>query len=48
MPSGIPTLLPGEIITQEALDALIAVQKGGGVISGCTDGTLVTMRVVDL
>eukprot|EP00904_Undaria_pinnatifida_P009756 jgi/Undpi1/5910/HiC_scaffold_2.g01184.m1 len=47
-PPGIPTLLPGEIITQEALDALVAVQKGGGVISGCTDGTLVTMRVVDL
>lgn len=45
---GIPTLLPGEVITQEALDALMAVQTGGGVISGCTDDTLATMRVVDL
>ncbi|CAM9741199.1 unnamed protein product [Laminaria digitata] len=47
-PPGIPTLLPGEIITQEALDALMAVHKGGGIISGCTDDTLKTMRVVDL
>lgn len=45
--AGIPTLLPGEAITQEALDILTAVKEGGGVISGCTDVTLATMRVVD-
>lgn len=44
--SGIPALLPGEVITQAALDALAAVKESGGVISGCSDATLATMRVV--
>ena len=46
--TGIPALLPGEVITQAALDALAAVKEGGGVVSGCSDATLATMRVVDL
>lgn len=45
--SGIPTLLPGEAITHKALDILEAVKAGGGVISGCTDPSLTTMRVID-
>lgn len=40
--------MPGEVITQAALDALAAVKEGGGVVSGCSDATLATMRVVDL
>lgn len=47
LPQGIPVLLPGEAITEEALRALRAVKQGGGMISGCTDTTLSTMRVVD-
>ncbi|CAM9355960.1 unnamed protein product [Sphacelaria rigidula] len=46
-PPGIPALLPGEVITQESLDILEAVKAGGGVVSGCTDQSLATMRVVD-
>lgn len=45
---GIPALLPGEVITQAALDALAAVEEGGGVVSGCSDPTLATLRVVNL
>lgn len=46
VPLGIPVLLPGEVITQAALDTLAAVKEGGGVVSGCSDASLATMRVV--
>ncbi len=39
-PPGIPVLIPGEVITQEALDYLQQVQQLGGVISGCSDDSL--------
>lgn len=45
--TGIPALLPGEGITQESLDILEAVKAGGGVVSGCSDPSLTTMRIVD-
>lgn len=45
-PPGIPVLMPGEYITQDALNALQYVLKSGGFITGCTDPTLQTLRVV--
>ncbi|NCJ07954.1 aminotransferase class I/II-fold pyridoxal phosphate-dependent enzyme [Synechococcales cyanobacterium C] len=39
-PPGIPTLLPGEQITAQALAFLQRVQAQGGDISGCADPTL--------
>ncbi len=47
-PPGIPVLLPGEIVTAEAVHYLRQVQAEGGVISGCADETLATLRVVML
>ncbi|MEB3309571.1 MAG: aminotransferase class I/II-fold pyridoxal phosphate-dependent enzyme [Snowella sp.] len=47
-PPGIPVLIPGEIITQEALDYLRQVQQLGGMISGCSDDSLQTIRVTVL
>jgi len=45
-PPGIPLLIPGEMITQEALDYLQKVQNLGGMISGCSDSTLQTFQVI--
>jgi arginine/lysine/ornithine decarboxylase len=45
-PPGIPVLLPGEVVTTEAIDYLRQVQAAGGVITGCTDLELQTLRVV--
>ena len=45
-PPGIPVLLPGEVITSEAIDYLQKVQAGGGFISGCADANLRTLEVV--
>ena len=45
-PPGIPLLIPGEIITQEALDYLQKVQQLGGMISGCSDSSLQTFEVI--
>ncbi|CAN0298414.1 unnamed protein product [Ascophyllum nodosum] len=45
-PPGIPALLPGEEITQEALDLLVTVKGAGGFVSGCADASLATIRVV--
>ncbi|MEO0768253.1 MAG: aminotransferase class I/II-fold pyridoxal phosphate-dependent enzyme [Cyanobacteria bacterium J06649_4] len=42
-PPGIPILLPGEPITQEAIDTLQAILESGGIITGCTDPTLETI-----
>jgi len=44
-PPGIPLLIPGEIITQEALNYLQTVQQLGGMISGCSDSSLKTFQV---
>jgi arginine/lysine/ornithine decarboxylase len=45
-PPGIPIVLPGERITPEAVDYLQMVQRSGGFISGCSDPTLQTVRVI--
>jgi arginine/lysine/ornithine decarboxylase len=44
-PPGIPILMPGEVITQEAIDYLQQVLKSGGVITGCSDD-LKTITVI--
>ena len=45
-PPGIPILMPGEIITQRALNYLQEIQAMGGLITGCTDNSLKTLKVV--
>lgn len=45
-PPGIPVLLPGETITIEAITYLQQVLQSGGLISGCADCTLQTLKVV--
>ncbi|NEQ76516.1 MAG: aminotransferase class I/II-fold pyridoxal phosphate-dependent enzyme [Okeania sp. SIO2C9] len=44
-PPGIPVLMPGEIITQQHLKILEQVRTLGGIITGCSDPTLKTMKV---
>ena len=46
-PPGIPVLMPGEIITNEAIDYLKQIKKLGGVISGCTDTNLEKIGIVE-
>ncbi|WP_293125212.1 aminotransferase class I/II-fold pyridoxal phosphate-dependent enzyme [Microcoleus sp. bin38.metabat.b11b12b14.051] len=45
-PPGIPVLMPGEIITPQALDYLQHIIAAGGKITGCSDPRLQTLRVV--
>jgi arginine decarboxylase len=45
-PPGIPVLMPGEVITSEALEYLKQVKNLGGAIAGCHDSTLKTLNVV--
>ncbi|MBD2570097.1 aminotransferase class I/II-fold pyridoxal phosphate-dependent enzyme [Anabaena lutea] len=45
-PPGIPVLMPGEIITQSALEYLQQIQTMGGFITGCADTSLRTLKVV--
>lgn len=45
-PPGIPVLLPGEQITAAAVDYLLQVQAAGGQITGCSDTSLQTLKVV--
>ncbi len=45
-PPGIPVLMPGELIKKTALEYLQEIQKMGGFITGCTDETLQTLKVV--
>jgi arginine decarboxylase len=47
-PPGIPVLIPGEIITIEALDYLRSIVALGGELVGCSDPDLETVKVVDL
>ncbi len=47
-PPGIPVLIPGEVITRTALDYLEQIQIMGGFISGCTDASLSTIKVMDV
>ncbi|MCU0534846.1 MAG: aminotransferase class I/II-fold pyridoxal phosphate-dependent enzyme [Hydrococcus sp. Prado102] len=45
-PPGIPTLLPGEKITADAIAFLQKVLEVGGFISGCADESLQTLQVI--
>jgi arginine/lysine/ornithine decarboxylase len=45
-PPGIPVLIPGEIVTTQAIAYLQKVQSLGGYISGCSDPNLSTLKVI--
>ncbi len=45
-PPGIPILVPGEEVTQEAVDYLLLVHEAGGFINGPEDVRLQTLKVV--
>ena len=45
-PPGIPVLMPGEIITQTAIEYLQQIQAAGGKITGCNDPNLKTFKIV--
>jgi arginine decarboxylase len=47
-PPGIPLLLPGEVITVAAIAQIQAIRQAGGVLTGASDATLATLRVVDI
>ena len=38
--------MPGELITQGALEYLQQIQSMGGFISGCADTSLKTLKVI--
>ncbi len=46
-PPGIPVLVPGEIITPEAIAYLEKVLELGGTVSGLADGALTHLPIVD-
>jgi arginine decarboxylase len=45
-PPGIPLLMPGEVISAAALDYLDSVLAGKGVVTGCSDPSLKSFKVV--
>jgi arginine decarboxylase len=45
-PPGIPILWPGELITHEALQTLKTLVERGGIVTGCQDASLQTLKVV--
>ena len=45
-PPGIPLLMPGEMITIEAIEYLHQVLTAGGTVTGCKDTTLKTIQVL--
>ena len=47
-PPGIPVLIPGEIITADALDSLRQTLKLGGEVVGCSDPALEYIKVLNL
>ncbi len=47
-PPGIPTLMPGETITAEAISVLQLAQSSGANLSGLTDATLQTLRILQI
>lgn len=47
-PPGVPSLFPGEAITEETLALLRAVRASGARIAGCADPSLQTLEVLKL
>lgn len=45
-PPGVPILMPGEVITPAALDYLQQILSLGGSVTGCSDHSLKTLKVV--
>jgi arginine decarboxylase len=45
-PPGIPVLLPGEVVTPEAIAVLHQVLEQGGILTGCDDPQLQTLQVI--
>ena len=45
-PPGIPVLMPGEVVTDVALNYLLQVKATGGFITGCGDSSLKSLKVV--
>ena len=45
-PPGIPLLMPGETITDEAINYLQQIVAAGGTITGCNDPTLKTIQIL--
>ncbi len=45
-PPGVPAIAPGELVTSELLDALVAARADGGRIAYAADPTLSTVQVV--
>jgi arginine/lysine/ornithine decarboxylase len=45
-PPGIPVVMPGEVITPEAIDYLQQILTAGGIITGCSDPSLQKLKVV--
>lgn len=45
-PPGIPVLMPGELITQSAIEYLQHIQATGGFITGCQDLSLSSLKVL--
>ncbi|GLT80295.1 hypothetical protein SLA2020_517430 [Shorea laevis] len=47
-PPGIPVMIPGEIITEKALDYLLLVRSKGAMVSGASDPLLSSIVVCDV
>ncbi len=45
-PPGIPVICPGEIVSLEAIEYILAIKTAGGTLNGSSDPTLETIRVV--
>jgi arginine decarboxylase len=45
-PPGIPVLFPGEVITVEAIEYLQQILAAGGILTGCADSQLHTLKIV--
>ena len=45
-PPGVPAAYPGEVLTAAVLQHLRGVQLQGGTITGCSDASLQTLRVI--
>ena len=46
-PPGIPIIMPGEIITGEAIKYLVKIKQQGGIIAGCDNQDLKTIKVIN-
>ncbi len=47
-PPGIPLLMPGEVITTNAINYLRQILAAGGTITGCNDPTLQTIQILKI